>query len=150
MNGARFDVNDEIQKAMTDQLNKIPVEDFSNATKKFETRVNICNTYNGSYFELIIRKKYIRLLFFSFYCLSPGTFGPHCVSHFAKKICVRDTNHLLRKPCRRHTFASCSVSFAVITGKTFLPEGYRHCGCYLCGEYSEDACVSKVKQMDVF
>jgi len=37
LKGARFDTIEEIQKAMTDQLNKIPTEDFSNAMKKLET-----------------------------------------------------------------------------------------------------------------
>ena len=32
--GARFDTTEEAQKAVTDQLNKIPSEDFSNAMKK--------------------------------------------------------------------------------------------------------------------
>ena len=36
---------------MTDQLNKISAEDFSNATKKLETRANLCITSNVSYFE---------------------------------------------------------------------------------------------------
>jgi len=51
LKGARFDTSEEIQKAVTDQLNKIPAEDFSNAMKKLETRVNLCITSNGSYFE---------------------------------------------------------------------------------------------------
>jgi len=37
LKGARFDTIEEIQKAVTDQLNKIPAEDFSNAMKKLET-----------------------------------------------------------------------------------------------------------------
>jgi hypothetical protein len=51
LNGARFDTNEEIQKAMTDQLHKIPAEDFSNAMNKLATRVNLCVTSNGPYFE---------------------------------------------------------------------------------------------------
>ena len=61
MKGARFDKIEGTQKAVTDQLNKISVEDFSNAMKKLETRANLCITSNGSYFEYI-NKKY--LLFF--------------------------------------------------------------------------------------
>jgi len=37
---------EEIQKAMIDQLNKIPAEDFSNAMKKLETHANLCITSN--------------------------------------------------------------------------------------------------------
>jgi len=51
LKGARFDAIEEIQKALTDQLNKIPAEEFSNAMKKLETRANLCITSNGSYFE---------------------------------------------------------------------------------------------------
>ena len=51
LKGARFDTIEEIQKAVTDQLNKIPAEDFSNAMKKLETRANLCITSNGFYFE---------------------------------------------------------------------------------------------------
>jgi len=51
LKGARFDTIEKIQKAVTDQLNKIPTEDFSNAMKKLETRANLCVTSNGSYFE---------------------------------------------------------------------------------------------------
>ena len=51
LKGARFDTIEEIQKAVTDQLNKITAEDFSNAMKKLETRANLCITSNGSYFE---------------------------------------------------------------------------------------------------
>jgi len=51
LKGARFDTIEEIQKAVTDQLNKIPAEDFSNAMKKLETRANLYITSNGSYFE---------------------------------------------------------------------------------------------------
>jgi hypothetical protein len=51
LNGARFDTTKEIQKAVTDQLNKIPAEDFSNAMNKLETRAKLCITSNGSYFE---------------------------------------------------------------------------------------------------
>ena len=36
---------------MTDQLNKIRAEDFSNAMKKLETHANLCITSDGSYFE---------------------------------------------------------------------------------------------------
>jgi ERCC4-type nuclease len=49
--GASFDTIEEIQKAVTDQLNKIPAEDFSNAMKKLETLANLCTTSDGSYFE---------------------------------------------------------------------------------------------------
>jgi len=51
LKGARFFTIEEIQKAVTDQLNKIPAEDFSNAMKKYETCANLCITSNGSYFE---------------------------------------------------------------------------------------------------
>jgi hypothetical protein len=37
---ATFGTIEEIQKAVTDQLNKIPAKDFSNAMKKLETRAN--------------------------------------------------------------------------------------------------------------
>ena len=42
LKGARFDTIEEIQKAVTDQLNKIPTEDFSKAMKKLEKRANLC------------------------------------------------------------------------------------------------------------
>ena len=51
LKGARFDIIEGIQKAVTDQLNKISAEDFSNAMKKLETNANLCITSNGSYFE---------------------------------------------------------------------------------------------------
>jgi histone-lysine N-methyltransferase SETMAR len=51
LKGARFDTIEGIQKTVTDQLNKISAEDFSNAMKKLETRANLCITSNGSYFE---------------------------------------------------------------------------------------------------
>ena len=51
LKGARFDTIEGIQKAVTDQLNKISAEDFSNAMKKLETRANLCITSNGYYFE---------------------------------------------------------------------------------------------------
>jgi len=51
LKGARFDTNEGIQKAVTDQLNKISAEYFSNAMKKLETRANLCVTSNVSYFE---------------------------------------------------------------------------------------------------
>ena len=51
LKGARFDTIEEIQKAVTDQLNKIPTEEFSNTMKKLETRANLCITTNGSCFE---------------------------------------------------------------------------------------------------
>jgi hypothetical protein len=47
---ARFDTIEEIQKAVTDQLNKIHTEDFSNTTKKVGKRANLCITSNGFYF----------------------------------------------------------------------------------------------------
>jgi len=50
LKGERFDTIEEIQKAVTDQLNKIPAEDFSNAMKKLETHANLCITFNGFYF----------------------------------------------------------------------------------------------------
>jgi len=46
LKGAKFDTIEEIQKAVTDQLNKIPTEDFSDAMKKLETRANLCITSN--------------------------------------------------------------------------------------------------------
>jgi hypothetical protein len=49
--GARFDTVEEIKEAVTDQLNKIPTEDLSNAINKLETRANLCITANGSYYE---------------------------------------------------------------------------------------------------
>jgi len=49
--GAKFDTIEGIQKAVTDQLNKISTEEFSNAMKKLETRANLCSTSNGTYFE---------------------------------------------------------------------------------------------------
>jgi histone-lysine N-methyltransferase SETMAR len=51
LKGARFDTIEEIQRAVTEQLNKISAEDFSNAMNKVETRGNLCITSNGSYFE---------------------------------------------------------------------------------------------------
>ena len=51
LKGASFDTIEEIQKAVTAQLNKIPAEDFSNVMKKLETCANLCITSNGSYFE---------------------------------------------------------------------------------------------------
>ena len=51
LKGAIFDTIEEIQKAVTDQLNKIPAEDFSNVMKKLDTRADVCITSNGSYFE---------------------------------------------------------------------------------------------------
>jgi hypothetical protein len=38
LKGARFYKSEGIQKAVTDQLNKISAEEFSNAMKKLETR----------------------------------------------------------------------------------------------------------------
>jgi len=51
LKGARFDTIEGIQKAVTNQLNKVSAEDFSNAMKKFETCANLCITSNGAYFE---------------------------------------------------------------------------------------------------
>jgi hypothetical protein len=51
LKSARFDTIEGIQKAMTDQLNKISAEDFSNVMKKLETCANLCITSKGSYFE---------------------------------------------------------------------------------------------------
>jgi hypothetical protein len=42
LKGARFDTIEGIQRAVTDQLNIISAEDFSNAMKKVETRANLC------------------------------------------------------------------------------------------------------------
>jgi len=56
LKGARFNIIEGIQKAVTDQLNNISAEDFSNATKKLKTRANLCITSNGSYFEKVNRK----------------------------------------------------------------------------------------------
>ena len=44
LKGVRFDTIEEIQKPVTNQLNKIPAEDFSNAMKKFKARANLCIT----------------------------------------------------------------------------------------------------------
>jgi hypothetical protein len=51
LKGSRFDTTEEIQKAVTNQLNKIIAEDVSKAMKKLETCANLCITSNGSYFE---------------------------------------------------------------------------------------------------
>jgi hypothetical protein len=51
LKGARFDTTEGIQKAVTDQLNTISAEDFSNAMKKLDTHANLCIASNGSYFE---------------------------------------------------------------------------------------------------
>ncbi|KDR14321.1 hypothetical protein L798_11407, partial [Zootermopsis nevadensis] len=51
LKGARFDTIKAIQKAVTDKLQVIPAEDFSNATKKLATSANQCSASNGSYFE---------------------------------------------------------------------------------------------------
>jgi hypothetical protein len=51
LKGARFDPITAIQKAVTDKLQAIPAEDFSNTMKKLETRANQCIASNGSYFE---------------------------------------------------------------------------------------------------
>jgi hypothetical protein len=51
LKGSRFDTIEGIQKAVTDQLNKISAEGFSNGMKKLETRGNLCITSNGPYFE---------------------------------------------------------------------------------------------------
>jgi hypothetical protein len=48
--GARFDTTEEIQKAVTGQLNKIPAKDFFNVMKKLETCANLCITSHGSWF----------------------------------------------------------------------------------------------------
>ena len=64
LKGARFDIIEEIQKAVTDQLNKIPTKDFPTHMKKLETRANLCITCNGSYFEYINRKKSLPFLVF--------------------------------------------------------------------------------------
>jgi hypothetical protein len=49
--GCKIDTIEGIQKALTDQLNKISTEDFSNVMKNLETRANLCITSNGSYLE---------------------------------------------------------------------------------------------------
>jgi hypothetical protein len=46
LKGTRFDTIEEIQKAVTDQLNKIPAKDL-----EFETRANLYIISNESYFE---------------------------------------------------------------------------------------------------
>jgi len=46
LKGARFYTTEENQKAVTDQLNKIPAEDFSNAMKKLQKRTKLCITSN--------------------------------------------------------------------------------------------------------
>jgi hypothetical protein len=51
LKGSRFGTTEEIQKAVTDQLKKIPAGDFFNAMKKLETRANLCIASNESYFE---------------------------------------------------------------------------------------------------
>jgi len=51
LKGAKFDTTEEFQKAVTDQLNNIPAEEFSNDMKKLETRANLYIKSNGSYFE---------------------------------------------------------------------------------------------------
>ena len=51
LKGARFDTIEGIQKAVTELLNKISAEEFSNAMKKLQTRANLCIISNGSYFE---------------------------------------------------------------------------------------------------
>ncbi|KDR14989.1 hypothetical protein L798_10680, partial [Zootermopsis nevadensis] len=51
LKGARFDTIKVIQKAVTDKLQVIPAEDFSNAMNKLKTRANQCIASNGSYFE---------------------------------------------------------------------------------------------------
>jgi hypothetical protein len=51
LKGARFDTTEEIQKTVTNLLNTIPAEDFSNAIKKLETHANQCIKSNGFYFE---------------------------------------------------------------------------------------------------
>jgi len=51
LKGARFGTIEEIQKAVTDQLNKFSAKDFSNTMKKLEKRSNLFITSNGSYFE---------------------------------------------------------------------------------------------------
>ena len=66
LKGARFDTIEEIQKSVTDQLNKIPAEDSPNAMK-LETHANLCITSNGSYFEKT--EKNTRLLFLLFIAL---------------------------------------------------------------------------------
>jgi hypothetical protein len=63
LKGAIFDTVQEIQKAVTDNLQAIPAKDFSNAMKKLKTRANQCIASNGSYFEQINRKINVRLLF---------------------------------------------------------------------------------------
>jgi hypothetical protein len=48
---ARFDTITVIQKAMTNKLQVIPKEDFSNTMKKLEKRAKQCIALNGFYFE---------------------------------------------------------------------------------------------------
>jgi hypothetical protein len=58
LKGARFDSVEGIQKAVTDQLNKISTEDSSNAVKKLETYANLCIALVG---ELMDRTVYVHL-----------------------------------------------------------------------------------------
>ncbi|EFN89681.1 hypothetical protein EAI_04622, partial [Harpegnathos saltator] len=51
LKGAIFNTIEKIQKTVTDQLNKIPTEEFSNAMKKLEIRANLYIISNGYYFE---------------------------------------------------------------------------------------------------
>jgi len=64
---------------VTDQLNKILTEDFSNTMKKLEIHGSLFITFNGSYFEKINRKKLASLL--NFYSPSTGNFGPNCLEN---------------------------------------------------------------------
>jgi hypothetical protein len=51
LKGPRFDTTEGIQKAVTNQINKVSAEDFSNGMKKLETRANLCISSNESYLE---------------------------------------------------------------------------------------------------
>ena len=51
LKGARFDTIEDIQKAVTAQLNTIHAGGISNAMKKLETLANLSITSHGSYLE---------------------------------------------------------------------------------------------------
>jgi hypothetical protein len=67
-----------IQEAVTDELKKVQIEEYSAAFQKLYDRPKACTYANGAYFEL---KKVMCLPHVSsiFKNISPKTFGPHCV-----------------------------------------------------------------------
>jgi hypothetical protein len=69
MKGVIFDTTEGIQKAVTDQLNNISAEDFSNAMKKLETRANLFITSNGTYLKQKKQKNFHLLFFIVFIAL---------------------------------------------------------------------------------